>query len=301
MKNQQRSYLYAGLSIILWSTVATAFKLTLRYVDFISLLFYSVLASFIALFVIVAVRGNLRESFSFSRKQYLSSALLGLLTPTFYYLILFKAYSLLPAQLAQPLNFTWPVVLVILSAIINRTRLKPINIIALIISFVGVMFISSEGKWITTKVTSPFGISLALGSSVIWALYWILNARDYRKPEVKLFLNFLFASLFTGIIYVLYPGKSELNLYGMLGSIYVGLFEMGLTFIFWLKAVESAEDTAKTGNLIYLTPFFSLMVIDLVLKEQVYYSSAVGLAVIILSILIQQKIKTQKVEENEKE
>ena len=69
---------------------------------------------------------------------------------------------------------------------------------------------------------------------------------------------------------------------------------MGLTFIFWLKAVEYAEDAAKTGNLIYLTPFFSLVVISLVLNENIYFTSAVGLIVIIAGILLQQQVEINK-------
>ena len=294
VKNQNLSYFYAGLSILFWATVASAFKLGLRYFDYVSLLFFSVLSSFICLFIIVLLSGNLRESLRYSLKQYLHSAILGLLTPTLYYLILFKAYDLLPAQLAQPLNFTWPIVLVLLSALINRTKIRGINILALFMSFIGVIFIASEGNWIKINLENSNGILLALGSSVLWALYWIFNARDKRKPEIKLFLNFLFASVFTGIIYFIYPDKSKINLYGMFGSIYVGLFEMGLTFIFWLKAVEYAQDTAKTGNLIYLTPFFSLLVISLVLNENIYFTSVVGLIVIVAGILLQQQVEINK-------
>ncbi len=294
MKNQNRSYFYAGLSILFWATVASAFKLGLRYFDFVSLLFFSVLTSFVCLFIIVLFSGNLKATLANNRKQYLHSAVLGLVTPTLYYLILFKAYALLPAQLAQPLNFTWPIVLVLLSALINRTKIRRINILALFMSFIGVVFIASEGNWIKINLENFNGISLALGSSVLWALYWIFNARDKRKPEIKLFLNFLFASVFTGIIYFIYPDKSKINLYGIFGSIYVGLFEMGLTFIFWLKAVKYAEDTAKTGNLIYLTPFFSLVVISLVLNENIYFTSAVGLIVIIAGILLQQQVEINK-------
>lgn len=290
VKNQNSSYLYAGLSILFWATVASAFKISLRHFDFISLLFFSILSSFLTLLVVVIAKGKLKTCFSFTRKQYLYSAVLGLLTPTLYYLILFKAYSLLPAQLAQPLNFTWPLVLVILSATINKTKLKLISIFALVLSFIGVTFIASEGAWITLEIRSPDGVGLALSSSFIWALYWIFNARDGRSPEVKLFLNFLFATIFAGIIYVYYPEKTHVNLYGIFGSIYVGIFEMGLTFVFWLKAVEYAEDTAKTGNLIYLTPFFSLLVISLVLKEQIYVTSIAGLAIIVAGILLQQKV-----------
>ncbi|NJK98814.1 MAG: EamA family transporter, partial [Bacteroidales bacterium] len=53
--------------------------------------------------------------------------MLGFLNPLLYYLVLFKAYSLLPAQIAQPLNYTWPLILVILSIIFLSKNIRSGN------------------------------------------------------------------------------------------------------------------------------------------------------------------------------
>ena len=42
-----------------------------------------------------------------SRRDWQQSLLPGLLNPCLYYLVLFKAYELLPAQQAQALNYSW--------------------------------------------------------------------------------------------------------------------------------------------------------------------------------------------------
>ncbi len=41
------------------------------------------------------------------KKEWHYFALLGLLNPVAYYLVLFKAYDLLPAHVAQPINYTY--------------------------------------------------------------------------------------------------------------------------------------------------------------------------------------------------
>ena len=43
--------------------------------------------------------------------------ILGLVNPFLYYLVLFKAYDLLPAQEAQAINYTWALMLAFLSVI----------------------------------------------------------------------------------------------------------------------------------------------------------------------------------------
>ena len=49
MKNQSRAYLYAGLTVLCWSTVATAFKLGLRHQEPFSLLAGAALITFLIL------------------------------------------------------------------------------------------------------------------------------------------------------------------------------------------------------------------------------------------------------------
>ena len=68
----------------------------------------------------------------------------------------------------------------------------------------------------------------------------------------------------------------------------MGLFEMGITFFTWIKALEYAENTAKVSNLIYLAPFLSLIFIALVLGERVLPATIGGLLLIVTGIVIQQ-------------
>ena len=54
-------------------------------------------------------------------------------------------------------------------------------------------------------------------------------------------------------------GDRGVCLAGLLGGVYIGLFEMGITFLVWLKALKNAKTTAHVVNLIYLVPFLSLL------------------------------------------
>ena len=111
MSTQTQAYLYAILTVFLWSTAATAFKLSLRVLDPIQLLFYAVLTSVIVLGIILGAQGKWAAVFLCTRRQYLQSLGLGMLNPCAYYLVLLQAYDLLPAQEAQPLNYTWAIAL----------------------------------------------------------------------------------------------------------------------------------------------------------------------------------------------
>jgi drug/metabolite transporter (DMT)-like permease len=288
MKNTGSAYLYAISSIMLWSTVAVGFKIALRYMDFIHLLFISSMVSVIILLMVLVSRNEFKTLFSYSKRQYLVSAFLGFLNPFAYYMVLLKAYSILPAQLAQPLNYTWPVILVLLSAPLLKQKLQIKSLAAILISFIGVYFIASSNHIFDFKIEKPFGIFLATGSSVIWALFWIFNVRDKRPEIAKLALSFTFSLVFTTLAMIFFSDFEIPDSKGIFAAIYIGFFEMGFTFILWLKALQMVDRSDRISNLVFISPFFSLIWIHLFLKENIYESTILGLLFIVLGIFVQQ-------------
>ena len=288
MKDITKSYFFAGLTIIFWGTSASAFKLGLRHLDYFQLLFIASITALLFLFIVLVFQRKLHLLKQFTLKDYSKSVGLGFLNPFLYYTVLFIAYSLLPAQVAQPLNFVWPIALVLLSIPILKQKLNYKSMLALFLSFTGVIFISSEGNIMNMKFSNPLGVFLALGSSVVWALFWLINIRDSRDAEIKLFLNFLFALVFISISTLIFSDINGINFEGLLCGIYIGLFEMAISFVLWLKALKLAGRTDKIGNLIYLTPFCALIFINIILGEKIYITTFVGLSLIITGILIQQ-------------
>lgn len=195
---------------------------------------------------------------------------------------------MLPAQEAQPLNYTWPIMLVLLSIPLLKQKIKFKSILAISISFVGVIIIGTRGNLTSLKFSNPQGVLLAVGSSVIWALFWIYNMKDKRDETAKLFLNFLFGSVFISIAILSFSKIVIPPINGLLSSIYVGLFEMGITFLVWLKALKLSKTTARVSNLIFLAPFISLIFIHRIVGEKILFSTIVGLILIVTSIITQQ-------------
>lgn len=288
MEKQKRAYSCAFVAVLFWSTSASAFKITLRYLDVFSLLFYASLTSTAAFFVYLLFSKKLSLLKALSKKDYLHSALLGFLNPFLYYAVLLKAYSILPAQEAQPLNFVWPITLVLLSIPLLHQKIKSKDILATFISFVGVIVISTRGDILGFKFTNTLGVSLATGSSLVWAMFWIYNVRDKRDEAVRLFLNFTFASAIAFPLMLLFARVKFPSLNGLLGAAYVGLFEMGITFLLWLKALKLSKTTAHVTNLIYLVPFLSLVLISFTVGEKILPSTIIGLIFIVGGIILQR-------------
>ncbi len=289
MKQLSKAYIYALLSVVLWSTVATAFKIGLKTLSPLYLILTASAFSLITFFVVILFQGKVKELFTVSWVGLGKSALLGALNPFGYYLILFHAYSLLPAQVAQPLNMVWPITLALLSAPMLGQKITTRNIVAILVSFVGVMFISSQGSLSGIKNTDLTGVLLAVGSSVIWALFWILSVLDKRDEIFKLFWNFAFGLIYLLVVAFIFTDFQIPEMKALPAAIYIGLFELGITYILWMKAMHLSENNAKTGNLIFLSPFLSLIFIHFILGETIHFTTYIGLGFIISGIWFQQK------------
>lgn len=286
----RKSYIYAGLAVFFWSTVPTVFKIGLGELEVIPFLAFSTFTSAAILLILLIAIKKVHLLGKMSAREILSSALLGFLNPFIYYIILLKAYQLLPGQVAQPLNMIWPIILVFLSVPILKQKIPAKSFAALFISFAGVYIIASQGHPLKPGSSDPFGVLLATGSSFFWALYFIFNMKDTRDESVKLFTNFLFASLYLFIALVAggyWPPEASLR--GITASLYVGIFEMGITFFFWLKALRLAETSDKVSNLVYLAPFVSMVLLHFIVGEPVYYTTPVGLILIISGIYVQNR------------
>ena len=291
MRTQRKAYIYAFSAIACWSTIGSAFKISLRYLDPLGLLLFSSIVAVITLFVILLVQGKLSLLGKLTSTDILMSALMGLLNPYLYYVVLLRAYDILPAQEAGTLNYIWPLVLVLLSIPMLKQKISVHSILAILISFAGIMVISTHGRLLSFHFSNPAGVLLATGSAFLWAVYWIINLKDKRETVSKLFLNFFFGLLYVFITIALTKHFWIPPWKGLAGAVYIGLFEMGITFLLWLNALKLSSTTAKVSNLIYLSPFISLIIIHFAVGEAILLSTVAGLALIVTGILWQQYLK----------
>ncbi len=283
-----KSILYALLAVMCWSTVATAFKIALSGMSFLMLLEISSFLASISLLFILIITGKIQKIKKLSLKSTFFLLFKGALNPFLYYLILFKAYDLLPAQDALILNYTWPIILVIFSIIFLKQRVSKFDIPSVVISFLGVVLIATKGNFFNVEFVNGFGTFLALISSVVWALYWILNLKTNEDSILQLFIGFSSGFLLTSIVAVFFPSELFVHSSNALwAGVYVGLLEMCFPFLLWQLALKNAKSSASVSRFIFLSPFLSLIFIALILNEKIFISSIIGLILIIGGIIIQ--------------
>lgn len=273
---------------LLWSTVATAFKFSLARMDTFQLLFLSVGVATAALALMLAAGGRWQELRRCRRSDWLRAGLLGLLNPLAYYLILFEAYARLPGQVALAVNYSWPIALMLLSVPLLRQRIGRHDAAAALACYGGILVVCLADAGTALSRPDPPGVLLALLSTLVWAGYWIARTREPVAALPAMFMSFLCALPCTFVACLLFSAPWPLPLAGLAGAVWVGLFEMAVTFLLWLQALRRASSTARVSLVVYLSPFLSLLWLQLVLGEQLRSATLGGLLLIVGGLAWQQ-------------
>ena len=303
MNKKNRSLIFVLIAVLSWSTVATSFKIALRYFSHFEMLVVAALTAFLILALVTTVQRKWSYLSQLSKKQWGRYALIGLLNPVIYYLVLFKAYDLLPAQIAQPINYFWPIVLLVLLAVVTRRAIPLIKYFGMAVSLAGVAVISSGSGSVLGTSVPVAGLLLALLSAFLWAFFWIVNqANKEIDGTVSLMLIFFFGSVYLLSAAFFVPVNLH-SLPGVLAGMYVGAFEMAVPFVFFGMALKETDNPVLINQLCYLSPFLSLFIIQFVLRENISLTTFVGLLLIVAGIIfneylaghIQSKITSRRI------
>lgn len=286
--NDKRAMGFALTAVLLWSTVATAFKITLDYLTPLQMVTAASGVSLLVLLSIALATGKRQALVLELRRMPLYYLLIGALNPACYYLVLFEAYSLLPASEAQPLNYTWAIALTFMAAAILKQPIRKRDWLASGFGYFGVLVIATRGDLLGLSFSNPWGVFWALLSTFLWASYWIINTKRNAESIVQLVLAFGMAFPFLLIWSWVSTDWSGIPWQGWAAVSYVGLFEMGITFLFWMTAMKTATNTALISNLIFLSPFISLLLLNQIVGEAIYPSTVIGLVLIISGLIIQR-------------
>ena len=290
MQDTDRRAVKMGLgAVMLWSTVATAFSLSLEYLTPLQLVTLAAVVSWCFFATRLGSPARWASLRATSSKERITGLLMGWLNPGLYYLVLFAAYDQLPAQEAMAINYSWGITLALIAAPLLRQRLTPGALLAACISYSGIVVIATRGSPLSLDFAQPLGVGLALLSTLLWSLYWVINTRLSVDPEVNLFLNFSGAlPLLLGLLW--WSGTPlPIVWQGWVGGLYVGLFEMGLAFVLWMGAMKATTSTLRISSLIFLSPPLSLILIWMIAGEPVKAYTLIGLILILFGLWLQRR------------
>ena len=133
-------------------------------------------------------------------------------------------------------------------------------------------------------------------STVIWSLFWLFNTKNKNDPLVSIFLIFLFSTPFILLVVYFTNSFATPSIEGLMGSIYIGFFEMGISVVLWQSALKISTTVSRVASLVFITPFMSLVVLYIVLGEKILASTFFGLILICTGLILQKYFTNKLIE-----
>lgn len=285
----KKTYFYAGVSIFCWSTVAATCKYLLRDLNNIQLLWMTSLIAALFLLIINIAVGNFKKYSNYKLKDYLIMTAEGIPGTFFYYFFYYMGTDILPASQAFIINYLWPIMSVVFSCIILKEKMTVKQLIAILISFIGVIIVvGGDIKEFNGKMLLG-GLFCILGA-VSYGVFTALNQKESYSSTMTLMTSFFATFVLTTLINLIKGDIFLPNADKMIGLLWNGIFTVAVANSFWILALEKGK-TAKISNLAYITPFLSLIWTSVFLGEKITMNSLIGLVVIVAGIFIQMNDK----------
>lgn len=285
----KRAYLFAATSILLWSTMPTVSKLLLSKMNSFQVLCISALFASLFLLVINLVTGNIKRLKEYRFRDYVITVLIGLPGMFLYYVFFYTGTSLMPASQAFIVNYLWPIMSVVFACIILKEKMTARKLIAIGISFLGVIVVTGADL-VGFNVSVLLGaLSCAVGA-VCYGIFTALNQKFKYDKRISMMIVLFVTFILTGIINIASGETMELGAVELIGMGWNGMFSIGIATTSWQIALEGGN-TAKISNLAYVTPFISLIWTRIFLHEEIRIWSVLGLAIIVVGIFVQLKDK----------
>lgn len=282
----KKNYIYAFLTVSIWGTLAAVAKLLLSDIPNLQTLSVSSIFAFIFLLIINIKNGTIKQMKMYSVKDYVIMAALGFLGLFMYSALYYYGITQLSSQEACILNYLWPLMLVICSCIILKEKFTLTKAIAMICSFVGIIILST-GNGLTADKNAVWGILSCILAAVCYGLFSVLNKKADYNQNISMMVIWLAVVMYSTPLGLITEEWKPIAGVQWLGMIWLGVVINAVAYLLWALALKDVENTAKIANLAYLTPFLSLIISAVVLKEQITLRAVVALLFIIGGILLQ--------------
>ena len=285
----QKTYIFAGVAILLWSTMATISKKLLGSFDSYQVLCVSAFFAAASLFAVNLCTGRLKKLKTYSLKAYLHSIGAGLLGNFFYYVFYYAGAARMPASQAFIVNYLWPIMSVVFACILLKEKLSGRKVLAFVLSFLGVVTVAG-GDLLQFDSRILSGVALCAAGAVCYGAFTALNKKWNCDAQLGMMLSFAVSFLLSLLLNVMNGAKWDISGGQIAGLAWNGMCCMAGGSVCWALALARGN-TAKISNLAYITPFLSLVWVAVFLREMPSPWSVAGLCMIVLGIFVQLKEK----------
>ena len=283
----KQSYIYAIVTVVVWSTAAAVVKALLTGFPNLEALTINAGLAVLVLLVKNIAGGNLHRMKKISPRDYGAMIVIAFGGMFLYNALYYYGLSVLTSQEACILNYLWPVMLVIFSCLILKEKVTAMKIVAILCSFAGIVVLSLGGGGPERTGSAILGMAACIIAAACYGLFCVLNKKldmDQNIAMMLVWLTVFLGSAVSGLVmedWIMPVGIQ------WAGFLWMGIVANGFAYLLWALALQKAKNTAVIANLAYLTPFLSLVVSAIFLKEHLSLQAFAAVILIVGGILLQ--------------
>lgn len=273
MKSLRLGSLWMLVAGVLFAGMGVFVKIGLQYFSSSELVFYRSLFGVLSIFLVVRTQGHSVASPHW--RTHIGRSLAGFTGM----MLLFYVIGFLPLSTATTLNYTSPLFLVILSAVVLKEKLKPALILSVVMGFVGVVLLLRP----TFDADQTVAGLLGLASGFCAGVAYLTTKHLGRLGEPGWRVVFYFTSVSTvgSAVFASVGGFHAFGLDGLLALLGVcicaTLGQLAMT-----RAYHEG-DTLTVGSLAYSTVVFTTLFSIVLWHDTLPLSSWLAMVLIIIS------------------
>lgn len=177
-----------------------------------------------------------------------------------YHALFFAALARAPAAEANLINYTWPLLIVLLSAPLLGMRLTARHLAGVAIGFAGSLLLLTRGTSFDAGAIT--GYACAAGAAIAWALYSVLSRRMAAVPTEAV-VGFCAGSALLALgAHLVWEPTVTPSLPALACTIALGIGPVGIAFLLWDIGMKRG-DPRLLGTLAYATPVASTLILGL--------------------------------------
>ena len=282
----KKSFTYALITVLIWSTTASVVKIMLSDIPNLEALSISSYFSFLFLLIVNIKNGMIKEMKKLSIKDIGMMSGLGFLGLFLYSALYYYGIAQLSSQEACILNYLWPIMIVIFSCIILKERMTLMKGVAMVCSFIGIIILSM-GNGSAAAGNTTLGMISCVMAAICYGLFSVLNKKAGYNQNISMMVIWLVTAICAMILGMMTETWVPIQGLQWIGILWLGVVIDAVAYLLWALALNGSENTAKIANLVYLTPFLSVIVSAVFLKEKIEMRALAALIFIIGGILLQ--------------
>ncbi|SDC71707.1 EamA domain-containing membrane protein RarD [Belnapia rosea] len=175
-----------------------------------------------------------------------------------FHALYFAALALAPPVEANLLNYTWPLLIVLLSAPLRGLPLGPRRLLGVALGAAGAALLLAGGARFPAEALA--GFACAIAAAFTWALYSVLAGRLARVPTEAVAGFCLASAALTFVAHLAWESAAMPGPRQWLAVLLLGLGPMGAAFFLWDIGMKRG-DPRLLGTLGYATPVASTLLL----------------------------------------